>query len=221
MKRIPLEETALLRALDPERRQRIGQHLLTRQFEEGEYLYHASQAAEYLWFVGSGVVRTLRGSASGRVTTLESLHPGDLFGLAAMSEGARYAETAQGLVAGQVWFLPRRSVASLVETDPALGRTLLSIIAERLQGAHDRLCTFAHHSVTERMAAALLEADDGERIDTTRRILGEAAGTTVETAIRVLRRFEQAGWIEGGVGWIRVLDRDALRRASTGDNGKG
>jgi CRP-like cAMP-binding protein len=68
------------------------------------------------------------------------------------------------------------------------------------------------------MARALLDSVDGERIETTRRLLGEAAGTTVETAIRVLRRFERAGWIEGGVGWVRILDRAALERvASAGE----
>jgi CRP-like cAMP-binding protein len=66
------------------------------------------------------------------------------------------------------------------------------------------------------MARSLLESDDGNRIETTRRILGESAGTTVETAIRVLRRFEQKGWLEGGVGWVRVLDRGALETIARG-----
>ena len=42
------------------------------------------------------------------------------------------------------------------------------------------------------------------------------AGTTVETAIRVLRRFEKAHWIEGGVGWVRILDRPALENIARG-----
>ena len=46
-------------------------------------------------------------------------------------------------------------------------------------------------------------------------------GTTVETAIRVLRRFERSGWIEGGVGWIRILDREALQSVASGDASEG
>jgi len=48
----------------------------------------------------------------------------------------------------------------------------------------------------------------------TRRALAEAAGTTVETAIRVLRRFEREGLLEGQVGLLRVVDADALRRVA-------
>jgi len=46
----------------------------------------------------------------------------------------------------------------------------------------------------------------------TRRALAEAAGTTVETAIRVLRRFEREGLLHGEIGLLRILDVAALRR---------
>jgi DNA-binding transcriptional regulator YhcF (GntR family) len=50
----------------------------------------------------------------------------------------------------------------------------------------------------------------------TRRALAEAAGTTVETAIRVLRRFEREGLLEGEVGLLRVVDVETLRRLAGG-----
>jgi CRP/FNR family transcriptional regulator len=212
-----LEDTELFRLFAP-RIEQIRPHLKRRPFEEGEYLYHESQPAEYLWTVRSGEVRTLKGTATGRITTLEVLFPGDPFGMSAMSPGACYAESAQGVLRGEVWRLPRRVVASLLKADPEVGRALLSIVAGRLQQAHDRLCSFAHASVTERLAHVLLESVDSERIETTRRLLGEAAGTTVETAIRVLRRFERSGWVEGGVGWIRVIDREALASVARGES---
>jgi len=50
----------------------------------------------------------------------------------------------------------------------------------------------------------------------TRRALAEAAGTTVETAIRVLRRFEREGLLSGEVGLLRVADIATLRRIAAG-----
>jgi CRP-like cAMP-binding protein len=210
---IPFEQTALYELLAP-RIQQIRPYLQRRDFAEGEYLYHEAQRAEFIWCVGNGEARTLKTSASGRVTTLESLHPGDPFGLSAVSPEGRYAESAQGVLEGDAWRLPQRVVSAILREDPEVGRALVSIVAERLQRAHDRLCSFAHESVPARMARTLLESRDSERIETTRRLLGEAAGTTVETAIRVLRRFEREGWIEGGVGWVRILDRPALERVA-------
>jgi CRP-like cAMP-binding protein len=87
----------------------------------------------------------------------------------------------------------------------------------RLQNAHDRLCSFAHESVPARLARAVLEEADSDRIETTRRALAESVGTTVETTIRVLRSFEREGWIEGGVGWVRILDHRALLGVARGE----
>ena len=220
MKRIPLEETALYRLLDRSGIERVRPHLKRQPFKEGEYLYFHSQPAEFLWTVRSGEVRTLKGSADGRLTALEALYPGDLFGLAAMAEAAQYAESAQGVVAGEAVRVPRALLASMLREDPELGRGLLAIVAARLQSAHDRLCSFVHDSVPERLARTLLASANGMRVEMTRRLLGEAAGTTVETAIRVLRRFERAGWIEGGVGWVKILDPEALERVVGGETAR-
>ncbi len=216
MIRVPLEQTALARALGPARIARLRPHVRQLPVVEGTYVYFEGEPAAYLYAVRSGAVRTLKSHPGGRVITLEQLNPGDLFGLAALVGGARYTESAQALGHGEVTRVPRRAVVMMLEDDPALTRALLAIVADRLQHAHDRLCSFASDSVTARMARALLEADDGGRIETTRRILGESAGTTVETAIRVLRRFEQKGWLEGGVGWVRVKDHGALEKIARG-----
>jgi CRP/FNR family transcriptional regulator len=214
---IPLEETPLFKLLGPERLAQIGPHVRRCAFDAREFLYHEDQPARVLWSVRSGEVRTLKGSANGRVTTLESLYPGDLFGLAAMSDGAHYSETAQGVAAGELWKVPRSAVASLLDADPELSRGLLAIVAGRLKRAHERLFSFAQARVPERLARAVLEsAEDGE-VQKTRQLLGESAGTTVETAIRVLRRFERAGWIEGGIGRIHVVDAEALERVASGE----
>ncbi len=214
-KRLALEKTALFELLQAERLERVRPLLRRQVFREGEYLYFDSQPADFLWTVRSGEVRTLKGNADGRLATLETLRPGDLFGLAAMTEHSPYAETAQGIAAGEVWRLPRSDVASILSDDPQLSRALLALVAARLQAAHDRLCSFALDSVPARLARTLLDAG-GRRVEMTRRLLGEAAGTTVETSIRVLRRFEREGWIEGGVGWVRILDPEALERAAQG-----
>jgi CRP/FNR family transcriptional regulator len=157
-------------------------------------------------------------SSSGRIIAIERLRPGDLFGMAAVVENSKYTESAQGVVAGEAWRASRRMIATLIKEEPELGRELLRIVSTRLQAAHDRLCSFAHDSVPARLARVVLDEADGERIEMTRRVLAESVGTTVETTIRVIRDFEREGWIEGGVGWIRVLNPEALQSVARGES---
>ncbi|MCP4003903.1 MAG: Crp/Fnr family transcriptional regulator [bacterium] len=206
----------VLRVLGRERLKQLRPHMKLRRFARGEFLYHTMQPAEFVWVVRRGEIRTIRSTASGRVTTLELLRPGDLLGMAAITGAEHHAESAETLSAGEAWGVPSRVATTLLQTDPELSRALLGIIAGRLQTAHERLCSFAHERVPERIARTLLDSIGSPRIRTTRRLLAESAGTTVETAIRVLRRFEKEGWIEGGVGWIEVTQPDALERIAAG-----
>jgi CRP/FNR family transcriptional regulator len=213
-----VEETELFKTLGPERLGRIRSHLKLQPYWPREYLYFEGQPAAHLWVVRSGEVRTVKAGRSGRVMTLEHLRPGDIFGVASILNGGAYTDTAEGMVQGEVWRLPGRVVLRVLGEEPDIVRELLAIVSRRLENAHDRLCSFAHDSVPARIARLILSTEpDGEKIEMTRRALGEEAGTTVETTIRVLRNFERSGWVEGGVGWVRVIDRSALRRVADGE----
>ncbi len=214
MKSSSQDQKELALALGARGIDRLQPSMRLRAIRPGEFLYFESQPAEHLWVVRSGEVRTLKTSASGRVTTLELVRRGGLFGMAAIVAGARYGDGAQAIAAGEVWSVRQKAVAAVLREHPEAGRALLGIVARRLQTAHDRLCSFVTDSATKRLARTVLEEADGDRIELTRRVLGESVGTTVETTIRILRGFEREGWIEGGVGWIRILDRPALEAAA-------
>ena len=107
--------------------------------------------------------------------------------------------------------LSRERFLKLLDEEPRIGTEILQILSRRLCNAHDRLRAFAHDPAPARLASELLRAADGGEARTTRRALAEAAGTTVETAIRVMRRFQQEGLLEGQVGLIRILDEARLR----------
>ncbi len=210
------EKTELFQKLGSERLSRIRPHLEIVSYWPREYLYLEGQPAEYLWIVRSGEVRTVKGSRSGRVMTLEHLRPGDLFGVTSLLNASSYSDAAEGMVEGEAWRLPGRVVLEHLRDELDLLQDLLAVVARRLEKAHDRLCSFAHDSVPARISRLLLAEPASEKIVATRRALGDEAGTTVETTIRVLRSFERSGWVEGGVGWIRVIDREAIARIAEG-----
>jgi CRP/FNR family transcriptional regulator len=212
---VALEQAELLRALTPEQLARTRPLLHERRLHRQQTLFREGDTAEALWVVQRGEVRLYKTSSGGRVTTLETLGPGEIFGAISALEAETYPASAEATRDGAAWCLPRSALLRLLAEDPRLGVEVLRIVSRRLHEAHARLLSFAHDPAPARLAAALLRATHGGEARLTRRALAEAAGTTVETAIRVLRRFERDGWLRGEVGVLHVLDADALRRLAT------
>jgi CRP/FNR family transcriptional regulator len=207
---VALERAELFRRLPPERIERLRPVLRERQLTRHRIVFREGQPAEFLWVLRSGAVRLTKTSPNGRVTTLEMLQAGELFG--ALDAGEIYPATAEATSAARAWCLPRRVVSGLVLEHPELALEILGIVSRRLREAHERLRSFAHDAVPKRLARVLLASARGGEARLTRRALAEAAGTTVETAIRVLRRFEREGLVAGEIGLVRVVDAAALRR---------
>lgn len=207
-----LATAELLRVLDAEALAALAPELHEHPFRRGELLFHEGHAAEHVHIVRAGRVRLCKFSADGRVMTLDTLGAGEVFG--ALSADARevYPATAEALSEGSAWRLPRATYLRLLARNPALGVEVVQIMHRRLRDAHERLRAFAHDPAPARLAREILRAARSGRAQVTRRTLAESAGTTVETAIRVLRRFEEAGMIRGAVGSVAVLDPGALRR---------
>jgi CRP-like cAMP-binding protein len=212
-----LREVELFRVLSPDRLKNLRPRLREKVFQRQQVLYFEGSPADRLWVVRTGQVRLYKSSSDGQLTTLDVLAAGEAFGVLSALETDVYPSSAEAVVSGSAWWLPRESFQRLLEEEPRLNTEILRILSRRLREAHDRLRSFAHDPAPARLAAALLRAaaPAGEA-RVTRRALAEAAGTTVETAIRVLRRFEREGLVEGSVGCVRIVDEPRLQEVSRG-----
>jgi CRP/FNR family transcriptional regulator len=198
--------------MSPDQLSRIRNVVLQKRFERRKLLYFEGQPAEYLWVVCTGDVRLYKSSNSGRITTLEGLSRGEMFGAVSSLDQDRYTTSAEGVTDGTAWCLPRSILLKQIADDPRLAIDVLVVTSRRLRRAHDRLRSFASDPAPARLARALLDATHEGEAHVTRQALAEAAATTVETAIRVMRRLEREGVISGEVGRVHVVDQDALLR---------
>jgi len=209
---IGLAETEFFRALPTDQLARLQGQLIEKRFERGKALFFEGQPAVHLWAVRRGEVRQYKSSPDGRITTLEILGAGQIFGAVSALEDGVYPASAEGVVSGVAWCLPRNTFLRVLGENMALSREILRIVSQRLCSAQERVRSLAHDPAPSRLAQALLRVSRAGEAQVTRRALAEAAGTTVETAIRVLRGFERERLIEGSVGRILILDSDAIRR---------
>lgn len=211
-----IRKAEFFRALSPDRLARIEPLLYERHFKRHQVLFFEGAVCDRLWVVRRGEIRLYKASHNGHITALDVLRAGEIFGAISPPQQERYTSSAEALCEGSAWWVPASSAQRLIEAEPRLAVEILGVVSRRLREAHERLRSFAQDPAPARLARALLRAASEGEAHVTRRDLAEAAGTTVETAIRVLRRMERAGILHGEVGRVQVLDEDALRALADG-----
>ncbi len=214
---IAIEQAEFFRALPRERLERVKPLLTEKKFERQKVLYFEGSPANRLWVVRRGEVRLYKSSPSGQITTLDVLGPGEIFGAVSALEQDVHPSSAETVSRGSAWCLKREEFLRLLDEDPRLAVEIVQVVSRRLRDAHDRLRSLAHDPAPRRLALALLRAAPEGEAQVTRRALAEAAGTSVETAIRVIRRLEVGGVVSGDVGRVRILNAAILRKIAGTD----
>jgi CRP/FNR family transcriptional regulator len=192
-----------------------------------DYVFMEGEPADWFCLVRSGRVKILRASRAGKEVVLELLGPGEPFGGVAVIERRPYPASAQATEASRVLKLAREPIIALTERHPAVIREMALMIGRRLRAAHDSVRSMAADPVEARLAAALLRLAerDGERgprgvtlpYHLTRQSLADMTGTTVETTIRIVSRWQKDRLVRDTGGRLVLADLEALRLIAEGE----
>jgi CRP/FNR family transcriptional regulator len=194
-------------------------------FTPNAMIFLEGDPADRLWVVASGQVKIVKHTSDGQENLLEVITPGEMFGGAGLLLAAHPA-TAVAMTATTALSIERGLYLQLIRQYPDVALRIIHLLAERLQAAM-KMRALAVERVDVRLANILLKLCDkaGEPIDAGTRInlplsrqdLADMAGTTIETAIRVMSRLRKEGLVytEPG-GYVVVLDHERLQRLSEG-----
>ncbi|MEW2048623.1 cyclic nucleotide-binding domain-containing protein [Streptomyces sp. NPDC005476] len=124
--------TKLLTALPPPQRQRLMTLAREVSFPEDTRIFEAGGTADRFWVIRSGAVSLLQQVTSLRRVTVASLGAGDLLGWSWLFPPYRWDFGAEAFSPVRAYELEAQPVLKLCEEDPALGLTLMRIVAEIL-----------------------------------------------------------------------------------------
>jgi len=188
--------------------------------ERGEIIWLAGSPSHIVAVVGSGFVKMTRTTPQGSEVAIELLGPGQCLGLIVAIEGREYPLSA--IAVTNSWYLkiPTRALLDVYNSNLNLRDHIVRSLGPRLRKAHDMMARMSTGKVEQRIAAVLLiladsygdTTADGTRIAVplTRQDLAEMAGTTVETSIRVMSRFQKEGIVSTDKQVITIRDSAAL-----------
>lgn len=222
---IPFDAIPLLSFLGREDRSHLEPICRVRGYEKGEVIFHEGDPADRIHFIYAGRVKISKAVAN-RDLILEILGPGEPVGAVAVFENHPFPATAIALEPSGLLSMPEREFFDLLERRPGMTRHLLSGLTLRLMTLNKRLADSAG-SAEYRAArmfltfAARLGTAKGNEIfiplALSRQEIADLLGTTIETAIRLMSRWQKEnvvlttgdGFVIPDVSTLRALETDA------------
>lgn len=182
----------------------------------GTRLFDAGQPCPGFPVVEAGSVRVGLIAPDGRSLELYRVEPGEICVVSATCLFAQRAATAYGEARTdcELRLISPPDFDRLCETDPALRRFVMGLLAERLADLMALVEAVAFQRLDQRLAALLLAR--GTEVHATHQQLADELGTVREIVSRLLRRFERDGWVKLGREQIALLTPAALQALAQG-----
>ena len=220
-----LQQIPLFASLTIDQIAAVADWFRAETFDQDALIFLEGDPADRLWVVSSGQIKIVKHTSDGQENLLEVITPGEMFGGAGLLL-ATHPATAVAMTPTITLSIEREPYLQLIRQYPEIALRIIHLLADRLQAAM-KMRALAVERVDVRLANILLKlcdkvgqpAEEGMHINLplSRQDLADMAGTTIETAIRVMSRFRKEGLVhtEPG-GYVVVIDRDRLQRLSQG-----
>lgn len=222
---IPFDAIPLLASLRRDDRQALAPLCRMRGYEKGEMIFREGDPADRIHFVHIGRVKIVK-AAGGRDIILEILGPGEPVGAVAVFERRPFPASAVTIEPSGILSIPEKDFFALLENRPEMMRPLLAGLTYRLMMVNKRLADLTGSS-EQRAARLFLTLADRVGVRTasgvmvplvlSRQEIADLIGTTVETAIRLMSRWQKESIVLTEKEGFLIPDPEALHRGESTD----
>lgn len=218
-----LASAPALQGVSAATREALGRIARPRYFVDGDEVLRQGEPATSFFVLVSGRAKMSRRLDSGRNVILSLFGPGDLFGAAAALGGEAADADIVALGRAACLEVGREELFALFAGRPDLIAEVLPALTRRLAECRNCIVELTCYRVETRLARIFLGLAENEgmpgergglivRLDLSRQEVADLAGTSLETAIRVMSRWGKDGLVETRDDDFLVRDPGALRR---------
>ncbi|MCA8981534.1 MAG: Crp/Fnr family transcriptional regulator [Planctomycetes bacterium] len=189
----------------------------------GELLFLQEDPVDAFYAVLEGRVRLYRSSGDGRVQVMNHIGAGRTFAEAAAIGMARFPASAEALTQAQLLRIAAEPFKRLFDSQPGFALAMLASLTVHLHQLIERVQELSLTSAGARLAHAILRMParregGGLFVPFTqpRKDLAAELAMTPESLSRLLRKFQDDGWIESRRDGVLVRDEAALLALAEG-----
>jgi CRP/FNR family cyclic AMP-dependent transcriptional regulator len=190
---------------------------ISRDYGKGAVIFLEGDPCAGLHVIEEGRVKLYKVSAEGREQVVKLLGPGEVFNEVAVFDGGPNPVSAMAALDATVWVIDCASMRDLVRRFPGLAAAVIENLAARSRHLLSLVEDLSLRTVSARLAKLLLSqaraTGETSRL-TSQQEMAAQLGTVREMVGRVLRSFEEAGFIRMDRHRIVILDREGLEKAA-------
>ncbi len=207
-------------ARSPATLRRIAERSGHRRAPAGTVMFSEHSPCTGFPLVLSGSVRVVQRFPNGREIQLYRVVPGEscLLSGSCLLGRADYAATGLAETDVELVILPPAEFRALVAEDEVFREHVFSLYGERLAALMQLVEAISWQKLDQRLAALLVGRTQGGNatVQATHQALADELGSVREIVSRLLRAFEDRGWVELGRERITVRDGAALASLARG-----
>jgi CRP/FNR family transcriptional regulator len=184
-----------------------------KTFLRGDTIFLEGEPAKGLFVIWRGMLKVYKVGDAGREQILEIEGPGRTVAELPLFDGLPYPASCAAMEDSIVLTLPVESFHRLVAREPALARSVISSLSQRLRHMVGLVEEISLKAVRQRLAGLLLELageSDAVRLPWNNQEIAASIGTVREIVSRTLSRMVQEGVLQIDGRQVTILDRERL-----------
>lgn len=185
-------------------------------FRKGDILTKQGAFASYVLFIINGLARQYLEGDGSRNFNLRIIQPGEFVGLSAVFAKNTFNYSSVAMTDCQVYLVEKDAIATVIRQNGLFGFNIIRRYCEQNSNLFETLRKVLYKQMNGRMADTLLYLDlltlENPEIFQllSRKDVADFAGTSTESAVKLLKSFEKDGLIVLDEKNIRIINRESL-----------
>jgi CRP-like cAMP-binding protein len=189
-------------------------------FRKGDNLTKQGAFASYVLFVISGLAKQYIEGDGTKNYNLRIVNPGEFVGLSAVFTKNTFNYSSVAITDCQVFLVEKDAIANIAKQNGIFGFNIIKRYCQQNANLFDTLRTVMYKQMNGRMADTLLYIDGFKEENPSifqllsRKDIADFAGTSTESAVKLLKSFEKDKLIKLNEKDITILNHSALLEIS-------
>ncbi len=203
---------SIFKGLSIDAQKDLAELAISKQYVKNEIVFQSDEPCDAFAIVEDGLIRVSRYSALGKRLTYLLAGPGEPINLVGPFTGAPREYVAEAAQDTTIVSIDREDFTQFAFTHPQLIINIINILGYAVDSSNSRILDMLDKKVVDRLKRVLhtLLKKYGPILNFTSVEIAELAGTTTESALRVMGDLRQNGIIEKRRGQIEILKPEAL-----------